>query len=73
MVSQKPSTNKVQTEDKSELRLSDLKKNTNNKSRTPRKNQSQYGEKPPKGSSKKVEGGQTRRMQEENTALRLIE
>jgi len=73
MGSQKPTTNKVQAEEKSELRLSDLKKNTNNKSKTPRKNQSLYGEKPPKGSSKKVEGGQTRRMQEENAALRLIE
>jgi hypothetical protein len=73
MTSQNLNTNKVQTEEKSELRLSDLKKNTNNKSRTPRKNQSSYGIKPPKGSSKKVEGGQTRRMQEENAALRLIE
>ena len=55
------------------MRLSDLKKNTSNKSRTPRKNKSIYGEKPAKGSSKKVEGGQTRRMQEQNAAMRLIE
>lgn len=63
MANLKPITNntnkadKVQTEvkaDKSEMRLSDLRKINNNKSKTPRKNQSMYGEKAPKGSSKKV-------------------